>query len=198
MHRNLSKRQQRIRLIQEDRHRMKGSIMLNMTSKRINYLNVLLEQTRKLYEELLATVKAKIEAMRRADLHDMREQTRKEHTLAKRLHEREGFRCQLMENIGRELDMPIHQARNMSMSELAKQLDERDADRLIKTSKSLRETVSRVAHVNRVAGVTTREIILHLNWVLDSVKPQNDCHVGYAGNGKAITTSETKIFETVG
>lgn len=168
------------------------------TQKRLRDLMQLLEQTRELYSQLLDVVQAKIKAMKCADLHDMREQTQKEHTLAKRLHEREGLRGQLMELIGKEMNLSAHEARSITLSQLAQRLPQNQADQLHEISNRLRKTITQVAHVNRVAGVTTREVLNHLKWVLDSVKPKDDQPAGYNGDGSALTSNETKIFETVG
>ena len=168
------------------------------TTKRLNDLIRLLEHTCAMYGQLLETVQAKIDAVRRADLNAMREQTGKEHALAGRLHEREGLRCRLMEAIGKELDIPARQARDMTMSQLASYVSSGDGQRLSEISCKLREMVSRVAQANRIAGVTTREILNHLKWVLDSVKPKDEQPAGYDGDGTAIPASGNKIFETVG
>lgn len=167
-------------------------------SKRIRDLLQLLEQTGDLYGQLLEAVQAKVHAMKRADLHDMREQTQKEHALAKRLHEREGLRGQLMELIGSEMNLSAREARSLALTQLAKRLPQGQADQLNEIANRLRSTVSQVAHANRVAGVTSREVLNHLKWVLDSVKPQDDRPSGYTGTGSVVTLNETKIFETVG
>ena len=88
-------------------------------SKRLRDLIQLLEQTRDLYGQLLEAVQAKVHAMKRADLHDMREQTQKEHALAKRLHEREGLRAQLMELIGSEMNLSARESRDLTLTQLA-------------------------------------------------------------------------------
>jgi len=164
-------------------------------SKRLRDLIQLLDQTCHLYGQLFEAVQAKIHAMKRADLHDMREQTQHEHALAKRLHEREGLRGQLMELIGLEMNFS---ARELTLTQLAQRLPQHQADQLNEISDKLRNTVVKVAHANRVAGVTSREVLNHLKWVLDSVKPKHDQPSGYTGNGSVVTSNDTKIFETVG
>lgn len=172
--------------------------MPNTTKKRLNDLIQLLEQTRDLYEQLLQTIQTKIDAMRHADLHEMREQTQQEHALAKRLHEREGLRCQIMELIGIELELSAPQARAMTMSDLSRVVSKSDAQRLMEISNALRDTVTRVAQANRIAGTTTREILNHLKWVMDSVKPRDDQPASYTGDGTLVPSQGTKLFEAVG
>lgn len=172
--------------------------MPHTIKKRLNDLIQLLEQTRDLYEQLLQTIHTKIDAMRHADLHEMREQTQKEHALAKQLHEREGLRCQIMELIGIELQLTAPQARAMTMSNLSKAVSKNEAQRLMEISNTLRETVTRVAQANRIAGSTTREILNHLKWVMDSVKPRDDQPVSYSGDGTIVPSHGTKLFETIG
>ena len=172
--------------------------MPEMITKRLNDLIRLLEQTRDIYEQLLQTIQTKIDAMRHADLNEMREQTLQEHALAKLLHEREGLRCQIMELIGIELHMSASQARAMTMSDLSKSVSKSDAKRLMEISGTLRDTVTRVAQANRVAGTTTREILNHLKWVMDSVKPKDDQPINYTDDGTIAPSHDTKLFEVVG
>ena len=134
--------------------------MPKMITKRLNDLIRLLEQTRDIYEQLLQTIQTKIDAMRHADLNEMREQTLQEHALAKLLHEREGLRCQIMELIGIELHMSASQARAMTMSDLSKSVSKSDAKRLMEISGTLRDTVTRVAFLIDLEsfGVSGEEI----------------------------------------
>ena len=164
----------------------------------MNDLIRLLEQTRDIYEQLLQTIHTKIDAMRHADMNEMREQTLQEHALAKLLHEREGLRCQIMELIGIELQMSASQSRAMTMSDLSKAVSKSDAKRLMEISDTLRDTVTRVAQANRVAGTTTREILNHLKWVMDSVKPKDDKPISYTGDGTIAQSHDMKLFEVVG
>ncbi|MGB2986517.1 MAG: flagellar protein FlgN [Phycisphaerae bacterium] len=166
--------------------------------KRLQDLLRLFSSLRKLQEHLLALVQSKIDAMRRADIPAMRELDERERAIAKRLHQREGLRRQLMDAIGEEMGLPPQTARALTVSQLASRLPGPQRPGLLNAAEKLREAASKATQVNRVAGVISREILNHLKWVFASVKPADGEPVGYAGDGALVAPAETRIFETVG
>ena len=55
-----------------------------------------------------------------------------------------------------------------------------------------------MAQVNRIAGVVSRELVNHLQWVFASVAPKDDTPAGYSGDGTLVRPVETRVFEAVG
>jgi len=161
-------------------------------------LTRLLDDLRATHEELLGVIREKLDAMKRADLRVMREMTIKEQALARTIQQREGLRRQLMDAIGAALGLSGGAARAITISRLAARLSVEQADALRRTARALGSVMHEVAHSNRIAGSTCREVINHLRWVFASVRPTPDAPSGYAVNGAHVTSPATMLFETVG
>lgn len=167
-------------------------------SKQVRDLVRLLDGLTAAHQELLVAIRDKLAAMKRADLHTMREMTIKEQRLARSIQEREGFRRQLTDNIGIAIGLAPGEARTLTVSQLATRLPPSTADALTAAAERLRDIMHKVAQSNRVAGTACREVINHMKWVFASVRPKEDTPVGYAGDGALVGTNSTKIFEATG
>ena len=158
----------------------------------------LLATLRHLHDKLGDVIDAKLGAMKRADIHAMRDLGEQEQSLAARIHEREGLRRQVMDRIGDEMALGKGLARTLSATQLAEQLRGVDKSAFQEAADLLGHSIRRVAQINRVAGVATREMLHHLRWVFASVRPQREETVGYAGDGTLVSPSNTRIFDAVG
>ncbi|MHC4697736.1 MAG: flagellar protein FlgN [Planctomycetota bacterium] len=170
----------------------------SIESSRFHDLRELLARLEELHLELVSLIRAKTDAMKRNDLDAMRDLVAREQTLARTIHEREGLRGQLMDVIGGQMGWPRQTARALSLSQLAARVPDAQRDVLLSVGRSLREAVSRVARVNRIAGAVARQISNHLEWVFASVKPQQAAPAGYSGSGGLVTRSETVLLDAVG
>ncbi len=166
--------------------------------KRIKDLVRLFGSLERLQDRLLTLIQSKIDAMRRADIAAMRELGDQEREVVMRLHERDGLRCQLMEEIGRQLRLPPRAARALPVSQLAARLPKSEQGPLLGAAGSLAAAATKVAQVNRVAGAVSRDLLHHLNWVFASVRPRDAAPIGYAGNGALVSPGNQRIFETIG
>lgn len=151
-----------------------------------------------LHVRLLKLIQAKIDAMKQADATRIGELTRQEQEVAQRIHEREGFRRQLMDAIGGQLGLPPRAARVLSVSQLAARIPEPQHAKLVSAADRLRARVARVAAANHVAGAVARQIVNHLKWVFAAVRPAGDGTEGYSGKGVLLPVAETRVFDTVG
>lgn len=167
-------------------------------SKHVHDLVRLLDGLAVTHTELLDAVREKLAAMKRADLHTMREMTIKEQTLARTIQEREGLRRQIMDIIGSQIGLASGEARTLTVSQLATRLPAESGQALTCSVQKLRDIMHKVAQSNRVAGVACREVINHMKWVFASVRPKDDPPVAYADNGALVGSSATKLFEVVG
>ncbi len=158
----------------------------------------LLDVQRQQQEQLLECIESKIDAMRRADVSAMQQLHQKEKTLVTRIREREGLRQAMMDAIGSGLGLPAGAARALHVSQLAGRLPEPDRGQLIDAAHRLRDVVFRLQRTNRVAGVISRELINHLDWVFASVAPKREKPAGYSGDGTVVRTSDVRVFEAVG
>ena len=151
-----------------------------------------------LHDRLLTLIRAKIEAMKQADVVRISELTGQEQEVAQRIHEREGFRRQLMDAIGEQMGLPPRAARALSVTQLAARIPDPQHSALVSAADGLRARVTRVAAANRVAGTVAREIVNHLKWVFAAVRPAGDGTEGYSGKGVLLPVAETRVFDTVG
>ena len=165
---------------------------------RLGDLVTLLDQLRALYEEMLALIGRKIEAMRKADLDAMRVCQQSEHELTKRVNEREGLRRQLMDAIGVELGLASGVGRALSISQFTEKLGKSERAGVISAADGLKSTIAKVAQSNRIAGVISREIVHHLRWVFAAVQPREQQPAGYSGAGVVVPCAGARLFETVG
>lgn len=169
-----------------------------IATTRWNDLLNLFDTLSALHEQLLTLIRTKIEAMRKNDVPAMQDLTDQEHRLAGRIQDREGFRRQLMDSIGREAGWAAGAARVMPVSQLANHLPELQREVLLEKAGALRRIISRVADANRLAARISRGVLDHLHWVFAAVRSGEDRPVGYSGTGALVTQAKTTIFEAVG
>ena len=167
-------------------------------SKRFRDLLRLMAELQRLHERLVALGQEKLDAIKRADVPAMRELTDREHDAARRIHEREGLRRQLMDGIGDSLGLAPNVARALPVSQLVALIGEQQGRRLREAADKLREAVSRVARVHRVVGSASRAVVGHLQHVFAAMTPAQEQPAAYADDGGAVRASDTRIFETVG
>ncbi len=165
---------------------------------RLGDLVTLLDQLREMYEEMLALIDQKIDAMRKADLDAMRVCQEAEQDLTRRVNEREGLRRQLMDAIGAELRLPPGAGRALSISQLTDKLGKSERAPTISAADRLKNTIAKVAQANRVAGVISGEIVHHLRWVFAAVQPREEKPAAYSGAGVVVPRPGARLFETVG
>ena len=173
---------------------MNKAMAPNRLADLLKFFNVLVD----LHDDLLALIREKVDAMKHSDIQRMQALTEREHALAKRIHEREGYRRQLMDAIGEQLNLPPRAARALSVSQLAGRIPEPQRSALLEAARRLRARVTRTAAANRAAGTIARQITSHLRWVFASVKPREDGPVGYSGDGVSVGCGGTKILDAVG
>ncbi len=151
-----------------------------------------------LHGQLVKVVRNKIDAMKRADRPAMRELAQQEHALTTKIQEREGLRRQITDLVGEQVGLSPGEGRSLTMSQLASRLSHSLRCELLDAGGELRETVSKLARANRVAGVVSRDILNHLKWVFASVRSEDEQPAGYSGDGALVSHAGTRIFETVG
>ena len=167
-------------------------------TKRFRELLGLLSELQKLHENLFTTCQAKLEALKKADVKAMGELSGPEQDIARRIHQREGLRRQLMDAIGKSLGLPPRTARQLPLSQLASRADRPQAAALTEAAGKLREVVLRVAQLNRVIGAVSGGVLGHLGQVLASVGVAGENATGYRVDGKAVAGVPPQIFEAVG
>ena len=166
--------------------------------KRLRDLLTLLGQLKQLHDELAVLVKAKVEAMKHADMRALQEHTEQERKLVERIQEREGLRRQLTDVIGEQLGFSPRSARTLTVSQLVSCVPEEQQEAIVESAQRLRSAVSKVAQANRVAGMVAGELVDHLGRVFAAVRPKAEPGTAYTSEGAVLSRPECRIFETVG
>lgn len=170
----------------------------NALQKRVAQLVTLLEEIRRLYEELGGVIQRKLEGMRRADTEAMASASNRERFLTGRLRERDGLRRQLMELIGDQLGLPAADARSMTVSDVASRVGEPLAGRLTALADSTRTLMQQTAEGNRLAGLVGKEMLGHFRQVYASLTSGASRNGVYSRSGRPETTGLTQMFEATG
>lgn len=188
---------------------MKGGVDL----KRLRDLVRLFDALRLLHDELFCVIESKIEAMRRADVAAIQAAAESEQVIVTRLKERVGFRNQLMEAIGQDLQLSAnpHQnqyrdrfgavsgaARALTVSQLAARLPEPERSLVVNAASKLQAVMAKSAQANRLAATVAREVVQHMKWVFAAVRPTDAAPIGYTGRGQTVATADASLFEAVG
>ena len=167
-------------------------------SKRVRDLQRLLEQLCTLHEELFALIDSKVDSMRRADVQALTECSAREIALTQRLAERESVRGQLMDAIGVEFGMPGRAGRKLTVSQLAERLVEPQRGTLVAAADRLRGRVFKVMQANRMAGAVSLELLNHLRWVMNAVRPRPEKPAAYSVDGALVSSGPSALLELVG
>jgi len=158
----------------------------------------LLDSIRSLHESLEGVIRLKLEAMRRADLPAMQTAMDREQTLTARLRERDGLRRQLMDAMAKEMGLTVEPGRVLTVSRLAQGIKASSRKTLWACANALSAALARTAQANRVAAVTTRALINHMQWVFASVRPAGGSSGVYSDRGTEVPKGGTLLLETVG
>jgi hypothetical protein len=167
-------------------------------TKRFRDLITVLGQLEQLHAELADLVRAKVDAMRRADIPALREHTESEQSLVNRIQQREGMRRQLMDVIGEGLGLPARSGRKLTVSQLVPRVPDRQREDILAAAEKLRAAVCGVAQANHLAGTIAGGLVDHLRRVFAAVKPQGARGTAYTGDGVAVTQGGDRIFEALG
>ncbi len=165
---------------------------------RVEDLIKLLSRLSTLHEDLLGAIRRKIDAMKRADIDDMRSFGEEEQSIVVKISEREGLRRRLMDLIGSDLKLPAGSARTVSFKQLVARIPTAWHSTLNEAGDRLRSCMTRVAAANRVAGEIARQIVTHLKWVFGSVRPDESSPVGYSRTGLLVANGETCLLDAMG
>lgn len=166
--------------------------------RRVSQLVTLLEDIRRLYEELRDVMERKLVGMRHADTDVVMATARRERFLTDRIQERNGLRRQLMELIAESLGEARAAGATMSVSDVASRMHGETAEQLRALALTTRTVMLRVSDLNRIAGVVGKEMQEHFRRVQSAMTAGLRRPGGYSRSG-GIEASETlQVFETTG
>jgi hypothetical protein len=165
--------------------------------QRIEQLTTVLGELKRLHDELWLVVRNKLEAMRKADTDAIRSATAREEFLIRRMREQDGLRKQLLELIGKLVNIPAPQARRMAVSEVADYAKEPVKSQLLALAAALRDRVKETAEGNRVAAVVSHEMLKHFRQVYDVMAQVDQGPAVYSRTGQAERRTGTSVFDAV-
>ena len=167
-------------------------------SNLVRDLIVLLNHHTELHQRLTEVIRTKIHAMRNADLSTLQGVREEEKELVLRIHEREGFRRQLIDALGGEFGLDKPTARRITLTELISRVDTTQRVDLQTAADRLRAAVAMLARNNRVAGAIAAGLVHHIKWVWAAVRPTGSIGRGYTHDGGRETDRDSRFFETLG
>ena len=168
-------------------------------NQRAHDLVHLLDDMRQLYDELQATIRRRLEAIRRARMDDVQSCTSRESYLADRISNRDGLRRQLVRTTASGFGISPEAATTMTLSNLAERMDEPQRGRLLTASAALRGAVEALRTIHRTASVVTLEMLKHFQAITDAVA-RTGCEPGVYTVGGRLSRSgaSARLFEAMG
>jgi len=165
---------------------------------RLNELATVLGDLRVLHEDLLATIRRKLEAARRAEVEVIQSCTAREAFLATRIRKRDDVRKQLAERIGAALGWSSGEARTASISTLVAKAGEPVRGRVLAAAVALRERAEQVEQLNRTAAMVTGTMLKHLRAVTTAMTQAGTETCGYSAEGRRASGAPVRVFDAVG
>ena len=172
--------------------------MNRVLNKRLKELTVLLADMSGLHQELLGTVRRKLEAIRGADTEAMQQAGGQEGELARRIKDAEGLRRLLMDRLGAELGLSPAQARKLTVSELAGRVAEPVRSRLTVLGAEIRKSATEIARVNRINALISHEMLKHFRTVYDTVTQGTVTRDFYGRTGRPRRGAPVALIDTTG
>ena len=155
-----------------------------------------LAEMRSLYEELLAVLQRKLEAMRRADTELLNSCAARERFLLQRISEVESSRKVLTGDL--QLRTGVAAKRPMSITQLAERIGEPDRSKLLVLADGLRRLVEQTNQVNQVAALAGKELLAHFRHVYDVMRAAEQDTGTYDVRGARTAGSAQRILDAVG
>ncbi|MCO6437056.1 MAG: flagellar export chaperone FlgN [Phycisphaerae bacterium] len=150
------------------------------------------------HERLGMLIDRHLQAVRKADLNTMRATQEEARELAESITQHDQARQRQMDSIARSHGLAVLRNKRISLSELADLLDGNDARALRTARDRLRSVGGVTARLQRVATVTTRDLLGHLSAVLSSVRPAAARVDTYGQSGAVAAGSAPQLVDALG
>ena len=155
-----------------------------------------LAEMRGLYEELLAVLRRKLEAMRRADTELLNSCAVRERFLLQRITESESSRKTLAADL--QLRAGAKSKGPVSITELAERIGEPGRSKLLVLADGLRRLVEQTNQVNQVAALASKELLAHFRHVYDAMRAAERDTGTYDVQGVRTSGGAQRILDAVG
>ena len=158
----------------------------------------LLNDLSRLHDDLAGLMRAKLEAIRRADSDAMQSITSQELLLANRLSEREGLRRDLVRNILRGLGKDPPKTKSIRMTELAERFAEPRRSQILVAATGLRARLEEIDRIRVTTRLITEEMLKHMDQILGVMTSGGATTGVYSRAGGRETSGRPNVFEAVG
>jgi hypothetical protein len=149
-----------------------------------------------LQERLHASIREKLEAMRRADVDAMLASARAEGRVVSEISALETDRKDVVRRLGVALGMNPALAGAATIRQLADRLDTAVGRRLMQAAGALRERMLRVAEANRVVELVSREMLAHFR-TLFSIMAGDETGPTYSAAGRMAGATGPRVLDSV-
>lgn len=167
-----------------------------MSEAVVRQLAECLAEMRGLYEELLAVLQRKLEAMRRADTELLNSCAARERFLLQRISEAESSRKVLVTDL--QVRAGVAAKRPISITQLAERIGEPGRSKLLVLADGLRRLVEQTNQVNQVAALAGKELLAHFKHVYDVMRTAERDTGTYDVRGARAAGSAQRILDAVG
>ena len=155
-----------------------------------------LAEMRGLYEELLAILRRKLEAMRRAHTESLHSCAARERFLLQRIAEAESSRKTLAADL--QLRAGSKSKGPVSITQFAERVGEPGRSKLLVLADGLRRLVEQTNQANQVAALAGKELLAHFRHVYDVMRAAERDTGTYDVRGARTAGSAQRILDAVG
>jgi hypothetical protein len=147
-----------------------------------------------LQDELLATLREKLDAMRRADIEAMTAAARRERQVLSRINDVEVERFAAVGRLADALGAPSFQdGRGAVLRNLAGRLEAATRDRLLGLAAALREKMLRVGEAQQVVELVSRELLTHFKTLFSIMTQPAEHEPTYSSGGERGRAAQAGI-----
>lgn len=167
-----------------------------MNEQLVNQLAESLAGLRRLYEELVAVLGRKLDAMKRADSDALGSCGARERFLAGQIAEVEVGRKQLLGQLQGQLGFDAR--RGVTISQVAERLDEPARSQLLVLAEGLRHLVTEADRLNQVGALVTKELLVHFRRVYEAMRMPQAGDGLYGPHGGREAVGAERLIDAVG
>lgn len=161
----------------------------------VSILEALIERQGALH----GVVRAKLDAMRRADTEQMMQLSHREGGIASEINELEKRRGDHAASLASAMMPPLPGGDpSLSLRMLARRLDDEPGARLTRLGETLREKMLQTAEANRVVELVSREMLAHFNNLFSVFTQDENEPRTYSRGGAMEDRTGVKVLDAVG
>lgn len=168
-------------------------------SKNTSDLASLLAELIAMQESLHAVVAIKLESMRKADVDGMLAAAHREGELTAKIGETDSRRRDLVARLCSGLGLPsTERGKPIRLSLIASRLERTSSNHLLKLAQVLRDRMLKVAEINRVVELVSREMLAHFKTLFSAMIQDGEMPGTYSAVGAVDRGASPLMLDAVG